>query len=96
MASLLHEDALRDALTEALPGWTGTVEGGIEKVYELGDFTGSVRFVNAVAAIANRLNHHPDIQISWGTVTLRIISHAKGGVTDTCVELARLIDAEQP
>jgi 4a-hydroxytetrahydrobiopterin dehydratase len=91
VSDVLGPDALRDALAE-LDGWSGTTDGGIAKTYERGDFAGAMAFANRVAAVAEALQHHPDIEISWATVTLRIISHARGGVTRACVELARAID----
>lgn len=93
MADLLNPDSLHTSLNQ-LHGWTGTVEAGIEKTYRFADFAGAMAFVNRVADVAERLDHHPDIQISWDTVSLRIISHAAGGATEACVELARAIDAE--
>lgn len=93
MTDVLSPDALHTSLNQ-LDGWTGTVEEGIAKTYERGDFSGAMAFVNRVADIAEQRNHHPDIEISWSTVSLRIVSHAKGGVTEDCVELARAIDRE--
>lgn len=93
MADVLSHDALRTALDE-LEGWAGTIEDGIRKTYRFEDFMGSIGFVNRVAAIAEELNHHPDVSISWNRVELRIISHAAGGVTPACLDLARRIDAE--
>jgi 4a-hydroxytetrahydrobiopterin dehydratase len=92
MTDLLNPDALHASLNQ-LDGWEGTTEK-ITKTYDLGDFDGSMRFVNRVAEIANRLNHHPDITISWSTVRLDIVSHSAGGVTEACLELAGAIDAE--
>jgi 4a-hydroxytetrahydrobiopterin dehydratase len=72
-------------------GWRRDGEA-IVRVYDRRDFNGSIAFVNAVAAVANRLDHHPDIAISWNEVTIRTWSHDKGGVTDRDVALAREID----
>jgi 4a-hydroxytetrahydrobiopterin dehydratase len=60
--------------------------------YDLGDFNGSIAFVVAVAGVANRLNHHPDIALSWNNVTIRTWSHDKGDVTDRDIALAKGID----
>ena len=93
MADVLNPDALHRNLNE-LDGWDGTVDEGIRKIYELDDFAGSMAFVNRVAAIAEDMNHHPDIGISWNRVELRILSHAAGGVTQDCLDLAERIDTE--
>ncbi len=92
MTDVLTPDALESALGQ-LDGWSGTTEHGISKTYQLRDFADAMRFVNRVAEIAEERNHHPDIEISWNRVTLRIISHSAGGVTQDCVDLARAIDA---
>jgi 4a-hydroxytetrahydrobiopterin dehydratase len=50
-------------------------------------------FVNAVGERAEAANHHPDIDIRWDTVTLRLSTHSEGGLTQKDVDLAREIDA---
>jgi len=47
-----------------------------------------IRFVNDIAAIAERLEHHPDIHIRWTEVTLQIQSHDEGGITERDFRLA--------
>jgi 4a-hydroxytetrahydrobiopterin dehydratase len=77
---------------ETPPGWTndGTA---LVRVYERKDFDGAIAFVNAVAQVANRLNHHPDIALSWNRVTIRTWSHDVNAITERDVALARAIDA---
>lgn len=91
MGELLGSQRVQSALAE-LDGWQGD-EKVIRKIYELPDFRAAIAFVNRVADAAEAMNHHPDISISYDTVTLAISSHAKGGVTDDCIELARAADA---
>jgi 4a-hydroxytetrahydrobiopterin dehydratase len=91
MADLLNPDALHHAL-DVLSGWKGTTEE-ISKIYRFSDFAESMAFVNRVADIAEEMNHHPDVHIHWNTVTLEISSHAAGGVTQDCIELAHRLDA---
>ena len=76
----------------ALPGWARKGEV-LERTFERGDFAGSLRFVNAVADVANELDHHPDVAFSWGTVTLSLSSHDAGGVTERDFARAARIDA---
>ena len=68
-------------------------DGALERSYELGSFVEAVAFVNRVAELAERENHHPDIAISYRTVTLRWTTHSAGGVTDRDHELAARSDA---
>ena len=49
--------------------------------------------MNAVGALAEEMDHHPDIDIRWNTVTLRLTTHSAGGLTQLDLELARRIDA---
>jgi 4a-hydroxytetrahydrobiopterin dehydratase len=48
--------------------------------------------VNAVGARAEAANHHPDIAISWNTVTLTLWTHDAGGVTQADLDMARSLD----
>ena len=57
------------------------------------DFADAIAYVNAVGAMAERMDHHPDIDIRWNTVTLRLSTHTAGGITDLDMDLAGRIDA---
>jgi len=58
------------------------------------DFAAALRYVNAVAALAEQADHHPDLLLhSWNRVRLTLSTHAEGGVTAADVALARRIDA---
>ncbi len=57
------------------------------------DFAAALAYVNAVGALAEEMDHHPDIDIRWNTVTLRLTTHSEGGLTHLDLDLARLIDA---
>jgi 4a-hydroxytetrahydrobiopterin dehydratase len=81
-----------DAAVATLEGWA-VKEGALEKAYDRADFAGSLAFVNRVGAAAEEADHHPDVAISWATVTLRWVSHSEGGITDGDVEMARRSDA---
>ena len=73
-------------------GWTNDGQA-LVKVFDRGSFNGAIAFVNAVASVANRLDHHPDIAISWKEVTIRTWSHDVNAITERDAELAREIDA---
>ena len=62
------------------------------KVVRRGDFAGALAFVNAVGALAEAADHHPDIDIRWDTVTLRLTTHSAGGLTAKDLQLAAQID----
>jgi len=52
-----------------------------------------IQLVVEVAKAAERLNHHPDIDIRWTTVSFSLTTHSAGGVTRNDVELAREINS---
>jgi 4a-hydroxytetrahydrobiopterin dehydratase len=89
--ALLSDVEIEDKLA-ALPGWERKGDA-IEKSFKREDFVGSVRFVDALAAPAEEMNHHPDLAISWDTVTVTISTHSEGGLTANDFELAGRIDA---
>jgi len=78
--------ALRD-----LPGWT-VKDGAITKTFKHDSFPEAVVFVNAVAHLAELANHHPDIDIRYSNITLALVTHDQGGITDKDVQLARRIE----
>jgi len=85
-------DAEIDERLSGLDGWERSGDT-IVKRFENGDFKGSVDFVNRLTPEAEDMNHHPDLEISWSTVTVSITTHSQGGLTDNDFELARRINA---
>lgn len=59
--------------------------------YSTVDFASAVRFLDAVALVADELNHHPDVRLGWGRVEFELSSHDVGGVTSRDVVLAERI-----
>ncbi len=90
MADLLDADAVRRAL-DRRDGWTGGVEG-ITRTYRFRDFVAAMGFLQRVALLSERASHHPDVELSYDTVALTIRSHAAGGVTQACLDLADSVD----
>jgi len=74
-----------------LPGWT-VKDGAIAKTFKHDSFPEAVVFVNAVAHLAELANHHPDIDIRYSNITLALVTHDQGGITNKDVELARRIE----
>lgn len=68
-------------------------DDALERTMELPSFRAAIEFVNRVAAVAEKANHHPDISISYKKVTLRWTSHDAGGITDRDRDLAAQTDA---
>jgi 4a-hydroxytetrahydrobiopterin dehydratase len=64
----------------------------VVRVVRSADFAGSLAVVNQVGALAEAAGHHPDIDIRWNVVTLRLSTHSAGGLTRLDLDLARAID----
>jgi 4a-hydroxytetrahydrobiopterin dehydratase len=75
-----------------VPEWKKT-GGVIARTYAFKDFPAAMKFVNAVAKLAERAWHHPDIDIRWNKVTLALTTHDAGGLTEKDFELAQKFDA---
>jgi 4a-hydroxytetrahydrobiopterin dehydratase len=89
--ALLGNEEIEAKLAD-LSGWERRGEA-IVKSFERGDFVGSVKFADALVAPAEEMGHHPDLEISWDTVTVTISTHSEGGLTAADFELAAKIDA---
>lgn len=89
--ALLSDSEVQERL-DGLAGWK-RAGAAIEKSFERGDFVGSVEFVGKLVEPAEDMGHHPDLSISWDTVTVTISTHSEGGLTAADFELAAKIDA---
>jgi len=89
----LHDDQIQREL-EGLEGWARTGDA-IEREFDCENFVGSVDFVKRITPIAEEMNHHPDLAISWNKVTVSITTHSEGGLTANDFELARKISGAE-
>jgi 4a-hydroxytetrahydrobiopterin dehydratase len=64
----------------------------IEREFKFDDFRGSIDFANRILPVADGMNHHPDLSISWNTVTVSLSTHSEMGVTENDFQLANEID----
>ena len=91
MADLLDADSLRSAVA-VLDGWEGGTDA-IVRTVGLRSFPAAIAVVDRVAKIAEEMDHHPDIDIRWRTVTLRVSTNSAGGLTQMDIEFAQRVDA---
>ncbi len=84
--ALLTDEDIEQRLGE-LEDWRREGDA-IKKEFKLDDFQGSVDFVTRLTPKAEEMNHHPDLEISWDTVTVSITTHSEGGLTENDFELA--------
>ena len=89
--SLLTPELLSEGLAAA-PGWR--LDGGrLTKEFSFPTYAQGVLFAVATAQLAERLDHHPEMWITWGKVTVTTWTHTAGGVTRLDLELARGVEA---
>jgi len=80
------EDKIKD-----LEGWE--VSGNeIRKVYKMKNFIDSIGFVNKIAILAEKADHHPDILIKYNNVIISLSTHSEGGITEKDFNLASQVD----
>jgi 4a-hydroxytetrahydrobiopterin dehydratase len=88
---LLTETQISAELAE-LPAWT-QVGHEITTVTTRKDFRDALLYLGAVAYLAEKASHHPDVAISWNRVTLTLSTHSAGGLTANDFALAHQISA---
>jgi len=87
---ILPESEIQSEIA-TLDGWE-LRDGRLRKQFTFRTFLRALAFVNSVAYLAESAGHHPDITINYNKVTLRIITHSEGALTDRDFALARQID----
>ena len=87
----LSDDEIRAGLAD-LPGWDRR-DDEIEKVYELASFPDAVAFVTRVGFLAEKADHHPDLDVRWRKVRVGLSTHSEGGITNRDLELAGQIES---
>jgi len=75
----------------SVPDWRKTGVA-IRRTFQFKDFVAAMKFVNAIARLAEKAWHHPDIDIRWNKVTLTLTTHSAGGLTAKDFKLAKQFD----
>lgn len=74
------------------PGWRIVNDHHLEKEYSFPDFAEALAFVNRVGALAEEVDHHPDLYLGWGKVRIQIWTHTVNGLTRKDFSLADKIE----
>ena len=77
---------------EQANGWK-LIDGALEKKFSFKTFHHTIEFVNAVAFIANRENHHPDLAVNYASCTVRFNTHDVSGISTSDFLCASKVDA---
>lgn len=65
----------------------------VRRQYRFPTYMEGIAFVNWVAALAEAADHHPDLMVTWGRVTVSLSTHSEGGLTHKDFDLAEKIDS---
>ena len=90
---LLTEDKIKSALLQ-LNNWK-LLDNRIEKKFVFTDFLESIQFINAVATIAETMQHHPEWSNVYNKVTVTLTTHDAGGITQKDITLAEKMDESE-
>lgn len=74
-----------------VPGWE-VVDGKLHRELEFADFNTAFGFMTRVALVAEKQNHHPDWSNSWSSVTIDVVDHEAGGISEHCIALTTAIN----
>jgi 4a-hydroxytetrahydrobiopterin dehydratase len=86
----LPDDELSAAVAD-LDGWE-VVDGKLHKQFRFGDFGCAFGFMAAAATSAEKMDHHPEWSNVYNRVTVDLVTHDAGGITELDVALARRMD----
>jgi 4a-hydroxytetrahydrobiopterin dehydratase len=76
---------------KSVPNWSKRAQT-IVRTFQFDGFLNGIDFVNRIARKAQKSNHHPDIDIRFNKVTLKLTTHDEGGITEKDFSLARQCD----
>lgn len=82
-----------DAKLATLEGWKfNPSKNSIEKEFTFKSYLKNIAFVNAIAWLANKENHHPDLEVSFNKCVVRLTTHDENGVGQKDFDLAQKIN----
>jgi 4a-hydroxytetrahydrobiopterin dehydratase len=88
---VLSDDVIEQRLKAELPGWW--YEGRwLRRKYNTDGWLTTLALVNTIGYLAEAAWHHPDLEVTWGKVWVKLRNHASNGITDRDFELAKRIE----
>lgn len=91
MTEVLDPETVAGVLVERDLGDWEVADGKLHAEFVFDDFGHAWRFMGRVALLAESRNHHPDWANSWNRVTIDLVSHDAGGITDRDLEMAAVL-----
>jgi len=89
----LRGPELQSLLSELGAGWRVAEGKRLEKEYRFRDFREAMHFANKVAALAEKVDHHPDLSVGWGRAQVSVWTHKIGGLSEADFVFAAKVDA---
>ena len=87
------DHAQANRLLDCLPGWQISANGVLQKELSFASYAATLLFVNTVACLAERENHHPDLEVGYGRVKVSYSTHDVGGLSRNDFICAAKIEA---
>jgi 4a-hydroxytetrahydrobiopterin dehydratase len=89
--AVLPDDVVSARLEKELPGWK-LKDGWIRRKYSTDGWPTTLMLVNAIGFLSEAANHHPDLEVTWGKIWVKLNTHASGGITERDFALAKEIE----
>lgn len=87
-----NDEEVKAKLDQELPGWY--LEGKwIRREYKTDGWQATLMLVNSLGYVAEAAYHHPDLEVTWAKVWVKLRTHSENGITDKDFELAKRIEA---
>jgi 4a-hydroxytetrahydrobiopterin dehydratase len=92
----LSGEAIAPLRRQLHPDWRVVDEHHLERTFRFPDFREALAFTNRVGELAETEDHHPDLHLAWGKVTMQVWTHKIGGLSDNDFILAAKADRLVP
>ena len=88
---VLDEEVIRERLARELPGWT-LENGWLRRKISTDGWPTTLMLINAIGFLSEAAYHHPDLEVTWGKIWVKLKTHASGGITERDFALAKEIE----
>ena len=88
--ALLNDSEIQSNL-DLMEGWS-FVNSSISKEFLFDSYMDGIEFVNELAKVSEKNNHHPDLIVGWCKVNVTFTSHELGGVSSECINMAKALE----
>lgn len=91
----LETGQCQDLLDQLCDQWSLNENKTLQRKYKFKNFAQALEFTNKLGQLAEQQGHHPDIFLGWGKVSVTLMTHKAGGVTEDDFIMAAKIDKLQ-